>query len=94
MYVNNRLQTKWTQEKNLLFISMWGVVDNRIVCEKFEITEAAASQHAWKLGLPQYGLRTADPEICSPLGPLEFAPGHVAVDQQSFDHLRKWSAMR
>lgn len=93
MYVNNRLQSKWTQEKNLLFISLWGVVDNATVCERFGITEAAASLHAWNLGLPSYGKRSIE-TAPSQLGPLEFAPGHVAVDQESYDHLRRWSAIR
>lgn len=93
MYVNNRLQSKWTQEDILLFISLWGVVDNAIVCEKFGITEAAARTKAWHLGLPSYGKRSIETPP-SQLGPLEFAPGHVAVDQESYDLLRRARAIR
>lgn len=94
MYVNNRLTRKWTPKDDQIFSQMWGVETNDVVCERFGITEAAARFHAYKLGLPQYGKRSVGAEIHGPLGDLEFAPGHVAVDQNSYDLLRKARAIR
>ncbi len=94
MYVNNRSIRIWTKEDNLVFKELWGFVDNQTICIKFGITEAAACQHAYKLGLPSGGKRSDQPVIAEPLGPLEFAPGHIAVDQNSYDLLRKARAIR
>lgn len=94
MYVNNRLERKWTAQDDVVFKELWGFVHNSVVCNKFGVTEAAASQHAWKLGLSSYGKRSPDPDMLAPLGELEFAPGHVAVDQQSYDLLRRARAIR
>lgn len=105
MYVGkNRTQRTWTAEDDATFKRIYGKISNRKVAEIFGVTENCVKNRAYQLKCNasrspqnhdemQTFLRRA-PVIAPPLGPMEFAPGHQAFDQESYDLLKRAGAIR
>lgn len=93
----DRPYRKWTAKDNAKFRELYAVLTIVKVAEHFDITEQAAKMRAQYLGCRKEfcpGPAYAPAARAAPLAPLEFAPGHVAFDQKSYDLLKKARAIR
>lgn len=86
---------KWTDEDNEMFKKLYPSMTYRQLATYFSITEKAAQKRAQYLGCRKSKDRVFTPALVNnghgmPLGPLELAYGHVAVDQKSYDTLKRF----